>query len=66
MKDNFGSIEDSYTTCFNVRHKRAGHLSQGKGTGGRVQEIGRNPEIVKSVDLTPQTMVLVITYHQIT
>lgn len=25
-KDIFRSIKDSYTTYFNVRHKRAGHL----------------------------------------
>jgi len=52
-KDIFRNTKDSYTTYFNVRHKKAGHLFQGRGSEGRAQEVGRKREIVKSVGLTP-------------
>jgi hypothetical protein len=46
-------INGSYTTYFNVRHKRAGHLFQGLGSEGKAQETNGKTKIVKSVGLTP-------------
>jgi REP element-mobilizing transposase RayT len=49
-------INGSYTTYFNVRHKRAGHLFQGLVSEGKAREVSRKPEIVKSVGLTPMVL----------
>jgi len=37
-------INGSYTTYFNVRHKRAGHLFQGLVSEGKAREVSRKPE----------------------
>jgi hypothetical protein len=46
-------INGSYTTYFNVRHKRAGHLFQGLGSEEKAEEANGKTKIVKSVGLTP-------------
>jgi len=41
-KDIFRNTKDSYTTYFNVRHKKAGHLFQGRDLREGLKRLAEN------------------------